>query len=84
MKERGKGRRRQGREEWEGGGVRSGREGEEGKRRRVCEEREKKEGLTKIVFRNVAGLRNQDEGFWKELGKWDVIGLIETWVVEKG
>jgi len=29
----------------------------------------------------VAGLRNKD--FWKELSKWEVMVLAETWVEEK-
>lgn len=41
------------------------------------------EGL-KIAFWNVAGLRSKDEDFWKKVEAWDVVGLTETWVEEKG
>lgn len=37
----------------------------------------------RVAFWNVAGLRNKDMDFWKELEKWDVI-VLETWVERKG
>lgn len=42
------------------------------------EKRKKEEGLSSIVFWNVTVLENKDVAFWTKLGKWDVIGLIET------
>lgn len=36
------------------------------------------------MFWNVAGLNKKDADFWKGLGKWDVIVLVETWLEEKG
>lgn len=33
---------------------------------------------------NVVGLRNEDEEFWKELGGWDIVIMVETWVDEGG
>lgn len=36
----------------------------------------------KVIFWNVAGLRNKDRDFWKGLEYWDVIVLSETWVDE--
>lgn len=29
-------------------------------------------------------MENKDEDFWGELGRWDVICLIETWIEKKG
>lgn len=37
----------------------------------------KKEGV-KVIFWNVAGIKNKDEDFWEFLEGYDVIGLIET------
>jgi exonuclease III len=38
----------------------------------------------RIVFWNVAGIKNKENEFWKYLGEFDVVGLVETWVEEKG
>jgi len=32
----------------------------------------------------VAGLRDKDRNFWRDLREWDVMVLSETWVDEKG
>jgi hypothetical protein len=32
----------------------------------------------------VAGLGNKDRDFWREIGKWEVVVMVETWVDEKG
>jgi len=48
------------------------------------ERREEEERNLKITFWNVAGLTNKDEEFWKRLGGWDVMVLMETWVERKG
>lgn len=37
----------------------------------------------KIGFWNVARVRGKDKNFWERVKKWDVIGLVETWVKEK-
>lgn len=37
----------------------------------------------RIVFWNVAGIKNKENEFWKYLGEFDVVGLVETWVEEK-
>jgi hypothetical protein len=37
----------------------------------------------RIVFWNVAGIKNKEDEFWKYLGEFDVVGLVETWVDEK-
>lgn len=39
-----------------------------------------------MTFWNVAGLRNKDRDFWKELKKWDVIVLSEMggWMRKDG
>lgn len=47
-------------------------------------ENRKKGGETKVTFWNVARLGNKDEDFWRELGGWDVVCLMETWMEEKG
>ncbi|EZA51889.1 hypothetical protein X777_09582 [Ooceraea biroi] len=62
---------------------------EHGEGRRIAREYRKKKngerwGEGKIGFWNVAGLAGKDEEFWREIGKWEVIILIETWVEEKG
>jgi hypothetical protein len=38
----------------------------------------------RIVFWNVAGIKNKEDEFWKYLGEFDVVGLVETWVEAKG
>lgn len=30
-------------------------------------------------FLDMASLRRKDENFWKELGDWNVIVMLETW-----
>ncbi|XP_066582662.1 golgin subfamily A member 6-like protein 22 [Prorops nasuta] len=45
--------------------------------------KEKKEGI-KIAFWNVAGVTNKEEDFWNKVKEWDVVGMVETWVEEKG
>lgn len=40
-------------------------------------------GGIRIVFWNVAGIRNKDTEFWEFLKQYDVIGLTETWIEEK-
>lgn len=32
----------------------------------------------KVIFWNVAGLRNKDKGFWDFVREFDVVGLPET------
>jgi hypothetical protein len=32
----------------------------------------------------VAGIKNKEHEFWKYLGEFDVVGLVETWVEEEG
>lgn len=59
----------------EGGAWRDGREeGEE----EWTEEKRGGEGGTKVVFWNVAGLRNKDKDFWKGLKDWDIMLFVET------
>lgn len=77
IEENGKG----GGERMEGRNRKKGVEGEESVGR---EERKKEEGLSSIVSWNVTGLENKDVAFWTELGKWNVIGLVETWVEKRG
>lgn len=95
-KEGGKGRRSEERiregglseeEEGEGGdeGVNENSRGREESclEARMKEEEGKRKGW-KAVFGNIVGLRNKDEEFWKELGGWDIVIMIETWVDEGG
>lgn len=37
----------------------------------------------KIVFWNVAGLKNKDAEFWENVREWDVMVMMQTWVDEK-
>lgn len=65
----------------EGGAWRDGREeGEE----EWTEEKRGEEGGTKVIFWNVARLRNKDTDFWKGLKDWDIMLFVETWVDRKG
>jgi hypothetical protein len=66
------------------------REGEERKKERGGNKRDskgrwdrKEEREWKIGFWNVVGLGNKDKEFWRNLRKWDVIMVMETWVREK-
>ncbi|CAG5090539.1 Protein of unknown function [Cotesia congregata] len=43
-----------------------------------------KRGGVRVLFWNVAGLRSKDKEFWDYVCKFDVIGMTETWVEEKG
>lgn len=45
---------------------------------------ERGRGGWKIGFWNVAGLGNKDKNFWEEIGRWEVVVLLETWVEKKG
>ena len=47
-------------------------------------ERNKEREGWKVMFWNVAGLRNKDRNFWKEISEWDVVVLTETWTEMKG
>ncbi|CAD6222085.1 GSCOCG00011712001-RA-CDS, partial [Cotesia congregata] len=40
-------------------------------------------GGIRLIFWNVAGIRNKDKEFWEFLERFDVIRLTETWVEEK-
>ncbi|CAD6234226.1 GSCOCG00012371001-RA-CDS [Cotesia congregata] len=48
------------------------------------EKRIEKRGGVRVLFWNVAGLRSKDKEFWDYVCKFDVIGMTETWVEEKG
>lgn len=65
---RGRGRRKEGR--W-----RIGREG--------GGEGEEEGGGWKVMFWNVAGLKNKVRSFWEGLEGWDVVMISETWVGER-
>ena len=56
---------------------------EEGKGKKSKRKEGKGEEGLKIGFWNVAGVRGKDEDFWERVKKWDIIGLVETWVEEK-
>ncbi|KAH0814154.1 hypothetical protein GEV33_008637 [Tenebrio molitor] len=56
----------------------------EGRKGKTNMERNKGENeQIRIVFWNVAGIKNKENEFWKYLGEFDVVGLVETWVEEK-
>ena len=38
------------------------------------------EKRVKVLFCNVQGLRKKESDFWDYVGKFDVMGLVETWV----
>jgi len=38
----------------------------------------------KVGFWNVAGVKNMEERFWKEIKRWEVVVMVETWVDGKG
>lgn len=38
----------------------------------------------RVVFWNVAGLKNKDSVFWRRLSDWEMIILSETWLDNKG
>ena len=50
------------------------------KKRRKSEERSK-ERISFIIW-NVAGAYSLDKDTWSEIKKYEVIGLVETWVEE--
>lgn len=57
------------------------REGErKGEERRADKE---KEGW-RVGFWKVAGIKNKEENFWKEIKRWEVTVMVETWVDGKG
>lgn len=37
-------------------------------------------GVLRIGFWNVTKAKGKDEQFWEKIMKWDVIGLVETWI----
>lgn len=38
----------------------------------------------RVVFWNVADLKNKDRDFWRRLSDWEMIVLSETWLDNKG
>lgn len=32
----------------------------------------------------MAGLKSKEEKFWKEIGDWEVVVMMETWLEERG
>ncbi|XP_070526965.1 golgin subfamily A member 6-like protein 2 [Cardiocondyla obscurior] len=58
-------------------------EKEKEKKERGKEKEEVKDRNVRIVFWNVAGIENKDEDFWKNMEKWEVIYMCETWLEEK-
>ena len=53
------------------------------KRGRKKEKEEEKEKGMKLEFWNVAGIKGKGGDFWERVKKWDVVGLVETWMVGK-
>lgn len=48
-----------------------------GEKKRGNKKGDVKRGM-KVIFWNVAGLRNKDKSFWDFVRKFDVVGLTET------
>lgn len=57
---------------------------EEMTKTKEIEEERKNGDEWRVGFWNVAGVGNKDEEFWKGIAEWEVIVLIETWLMEKG
>lgn len=36
----------------------------------------------RILFWNVAGIKNKDAGFWNYMKEFEVVGLTEAWLEE--
>lgn len=53
-----------------------GREESKGKEKEGRDEKEM--GKYNIVFWTVAELNNKDKDFWRALGKWDIVILVEA------
>lgn len=53
--------------------------------RKKIKEKERRTEKTelKVIFWNVAGVRNKDPDFWEYLAKYDIVYLAETWLEEK-
>lgn len=70
-----------------GKGTRKRKGKQNAKRNKVHDLTEKQQKKTKgrirLLFWNVAGIRNKGEDFWKYISEFDVIGMVETWVDEK-
>ncbi|XP_070513034.1 golgin subfamily A member 6-like protein 6 [Cardiocondyla obscurior] len=58
-------------------------EKEKEKKERGKEKAKVKDRNVRIVFWNVAVIENKDEDFWKNMEKWEVIYMCETWLEEK-
>ena len=39
---------------------------------------------SKILFWNVAELKNKEDNFWEYVVNFDTVGLLETWIKVKG
>lgn len=61
----------------DGKGAMRRRSSSEGKKRG-----EEKETL-KVIFWNVAGIKNKDEEFWQFIRSFEVVSLAETWIEKK-
>jgi hypothetical protein len=40
-------------------------------------------GGVKVLYWNVAGLSRKEEEFWVNIRKFEIVGLVETWVEER-
>lgn len=62
-----------------------GHRGSKVKKKGGGEERRKegREGDKRVAFWNMAGLSNEDKGFWEKLREWDIMRLLETWCGER-
>ncbi|XP_011859705.1 PREDICTED: UPF0329 protein ECU05_1680/ECU11_0050-like [Vollenhovia emeryi] len=46
-------------------------------------QKEQKADTMTVGFWNIAELMRKNEEFWKEIEKWDIIAMLETWVEQK-
>jgi hypothetical protein len=65
---------------------------DKGQRKRKTEKQRKGEhkkddtkgrGGIKVLYWNVAGLSRKGEEFWEYIRKFEIVGLVETWVEER-
>lgn len=60
-----------------------GRRGKREKRESKMKENAKGKKVGKIIFWNVAGIKNKGKEFWEKVQMFEVILLFETWVEDK-
>jgi len=59
------------------------REGKEEEEKGEARKNNEYKKAIRIVFWNITRVKRKDRDFWDYLGKFDVIGLCETWIEER-